>query len=106
MSTAAPFQLKYGIRSMEYLEFIGTDWDSCDKYSSSEICYGRKGSHVLDQLHAEFEVVNNKNRYSEDVGVIIALSLMFKAAYVFFLVTKSRRSTAIVPHTNTAGKKK
>lgn len=91
-------QLKYGLRGMVYLEFIGTRWDSCDKYPHlSEICVGKKGYQVLEGLHNEFEVINNVDRFSEDLGVLILLALLFKAAYVYFLVTKSRAATRVLP---------
>lgn len=89
--------MKYGIRSMGYLEYHDSTYKKC---SSGSLCFGRDGPDVLDSIHEIFGTIDNKRTFGEDIGASLAVAFFFKALYVYLFLKESRRASTIVPRTS------
>lgn len=107
--------MKYGMRSMGYLEYRDSTFHKCSA-NPYELCFGTEGKTVLRRLHevrtstrnsyerifcnTEFFVqiyatVGPNDTFLEDLGVTLLLAVIFKIAYIYVFLKKSRAASGI-----------
>ena len=87
--------LKYTVRSMIYAEFIDSKYDSCSKYDDEEICFGKKGDEVLDNMNNIYPLFSSDNTLREDFLVVFGLTILFKLVYFILLLSSNKTTKAI-----------
>lgn len=96
--------LKYGLRSIAYLEIHDTIWEGAELDSSSNRgfrcpsdptyrkCFGRTGLQVLDSLHQMFDSISTENTMLDDVVHLVLVALLFKVLFLVAAMVKCRGS--------------
>ena len=99
--------IKYTVRSMVYTDFHFSEYDSCDKSKyRNELCFGEynqkknDGDEVLDGIGDVYPLITSKDYSWEDVGVLLAMAVFYKAVYVGIMIMKSKQVTTIKPHSS------
>lgn len=113
LSYILPFQ--YTLRTMVYQEYIDSTWTgavdcdpstdascypggyTCPGLSSSDICYGHTGTQVLDSMHQQFYMITATNHFSEDVGNLIAIAVVYKIVFIVLMTVRAREESTLHP---------
>lgn len=94
----------YYLRSTMYAYLIDTTWNECDpsnNYENSAVCVTPPtGANVLGGIHLAYPVIEAKDTFADDIGVIIAVSLFFKFFYVIGVYVKTSKSAKIYPNSD------
>lgn len=88
-------QMKYGVRTLAYTEFVDATFDGCKGECAGEDKFGRDGEDVLKSLSRVFEVVTTENTFAEDIGITLAIMAFFKVMFLFMFTGKSQKASSI-----------
>ena len=84
----------YFIRSMIYSTFNAITFEPCTEASGGfgAVCIPETdGIAVLGELSRVFPLLDTKNRFVEDVGILLAIALFYKLVSIVMIITKSRK---------------
>jgi hypothetical protein len=94
----------YYIRSVVYVYLIDTTWSECDpnnNYENSAVCVTPpSGKNVLGGIHLVYPVIEAKDTFAEDIGVIIVIALFYKIFYVVGVYVKTSKSAKTCPNSD------
>jgi GTPase SAR1 family protein len=83
----------YYIRSFVYTIFVQAEWQACtDQSTAGAICVdSTNGKDVLDALSRVLPLLSSENQVTKDMGIILAISLVFKLASIGAILIRSKR---------------
>ena len=100
-----PFELfyyimpySYYVRSVTYSIFSNASWEPCDPAASpnAAICVPSSDVHdVLDAFSRIFPLIENENHVARDVGILLAIAVVYKIMSIAAIVFKTRRVAKI-----------
>ena len=94
----------YYIRSQMYNYLIDTTWSQCDpnnNVENSAVCVTPPtGENVLGSIHLAFPVIEAKDTYARDIGVLLALALFYKVVYIVGVYVKTSTTATIYPNSD------
>lgn len=109
---------RYSFRAIAYEEYIDSTWNGaelCDptsngctaipgrdgvndgfKCSKEGPCYGKEGWQILETLSQEYDLISgDEDNFALDVGVLLALAVGCKIAYMIFMASKSNKFSSM-----------
>jgi len=122
--------LKYALKSIVYQEFIDQNWagaSSCDPLvenfcfyygdktgpdqgwtcgGSNEVCWGKEGWQVLDQLSRSFTVISSKDEFGMECFYTLLIATVMKIFHTYLAVSKCNTEDLIHPRDCHDGSKK
>lgn len=93
---ALPFS--YWLRSAAYINMHDSTWDKCigGLASGQAVCVESGDPiEVLNQIGTVDSVIEGKDTVVRDIGVILAIALAFKIAYIVGVIVKTGKVAAI-----------
>lgn len=101
------FPFRWTIRTMNYAEFHGTEFDGAELSSTSPTgfvcpgasspleCYGRTGDQVLKSLSHQFQNLSTEDTFGEDIAYCCIFAAVFKIICMISIVVKTRWKTPV-----------
>lgn len=110
--------LKWGLRSMAYLEYTGTSFEgatlcpeastpgclyhgsalpgwACAWSPAERPCVGVEGWQVLDSIGVTFESISSRNSVLGDALIVLAIGVTFKVLFTALFLYKASRATKL-----------
>lgn len=101
------FPLRWTAQTLVYLETHGTEWKGAELVSSAPgflcpgksplQCYGRTGDQVRASLANLFGNVSEDDTRKHDVLILLAITVVWKLAYIAMVIYRSRKTLALRP---------
>jgi len=86
----------YYLHAQMYNVLIDSTWSPCDTPETSPVCVSPPtGPNVLQGIGLSYPLIDVKDTYWEDLGIIVAIAIVYKLLYIAGVYLKSSRSAKV-----------